>query len=176
MPDHRRPLPAGDFPEGLPTDKPILYVKAGSSGGGSKEAPLGTISEAVKAAGKGAILAIGKGVYPEAVAVGAGKEVTLWGACAREVVVQGPEGEFPAATVLAQGSQALKARLVMKNVTIKGDRPGVHFNRAEGKMEGVVVSGVQEVGIGVLQGRSWSWWVWWWMTHEPARLGCWVEG
>lgn len=78
------PCPAGDFPEGLPTDAEVLYVlsSAPPGGDGSQGAPLSTIDAALSAASPGTVIAIGKGDYGEPVRVYRG--VTLWGACAAQ--------------------------------------------------------------------------------------------
>jgi hypothetical protein len=130
----------------LPGDKPVVYVKAGANGGdGTKAKPHGTIGEAVKGAKAGTVVAIGKGMYPEAVAVGAGRDVTLWGACTAGVTILGPEGSFPDATVKAAGSKSSPSKLQARNLSVTGKRPGILFLHAIGALDGVVVKETQDV-------------------------------
>ena len=75
------PCPAvGDFPDGLPDDHPILYVRAGAVGGdGSERFPYPTIRGAMGIAAAGTIIAVAAGSYDEPVRISDG--VTVWGAC-----------------------------------------------------------------------------------------------
>lgn len=83
--------PAGEWPEGLPHDGSVLFVRAGAVGGdGTRDAPLGTVTDAAARAGDGAIIALAKGLhtYPAVVR----RPVELRGACAAETRLTSPEG------------------------------------------------------------------------------------
>ena len=75
------PCPEDGFPEGLPSDRTIVYVREGATAGdGSREAPFGSIAQGIRAvAASGGVVAIATGRYDEWVKVSRG--VTLWGAC-----------------------------------------------------------------------------------------------
>ncbi len=77
--------PIGDLPEGLPSDRAILYVLAGGTGDGSRERPFGTLADAIAAAPDGAIVAIGKGRYVERVVLE--RSIEIRGACPAETVL-----------------------------------------------------------------------------------------
>ena len=55
--------PRGDWAEDLPSDRPVIYVLAGSPAGGegSRSSPFGTIAQAIEAATPGTIVALSKG-------------------------------------------------------------------------------------------------------------------
>ncbi len=78
--------PSGEWPEGLPSDRPIVFVRPGGSGSGSRAAPYGTIAEAIAAAPAGAILALSKGEHV-APGVLAGS-IDMRGACTAETTVR----------------------------------------------------------------------------------------
>ncbi|MCZ7680944.1 MAG: hypothetical protein M5U28_20035 [Sandaracinaceae bacterium] len=83
--------PAGEWPEGLPDDGSVLFVRAGAVGGdGTRDAPLGTVTDAAARAGDGSIIALAKGLhtYPAVVR----RPVELRGACAAETQLTSPEG------------------------------------------------------------------------------------
>src|SRR5688572_30778703 len=63
----------------LPSDRTVIYVRPGAAGNGTRSAPYGSIAAAIAATADGAVIALAKGAYDEAVAID--KAVTLWGAC-----------------------------------------------------------------------------------------------
>lgn len=78
--------PPGDFADDLPSDRPVLYVRAGASGGdGTIASPFGRVLDAMRRATTGTVIAIGKGTYDELIQIGPG--VTLWGACVAETIL-----------------------------------------------------------------------------------------
>ncbi|MEM9193077.1 MAG: right-handed parallel beta-helix repeat-containing protein [Myxococcota bacterium] len=78
------PCPPGTFPEGLPTDRPIVYVDddAPFGGDGTRARPFQDPGFAVSRAPPNAIVAIGKGTYDTRVELFS--DVTVWGACPAE--------------------------------------------------------------------------------------------
>lgn len=77
--------PAGDFPVGLPTDRPVLYVRPGATGGdGSMTLPFGTLAEALGAAAPDSVIALAKGRFEGDALL---DHVTLIGACAAQTIV-----------------------------------------------------------------------------------------
>ena len=78
--------PQGDFPEGLPSDRPIVYVRSGATGGdGTVAKPYDSVGYAVSVAPKGAVVAVAKGTYDGRVDLFS--DVTVWGACPEETVL-----------------------------------------------------------------------------------------
>lgn len=120
-----------------------VYVLAGSSGGvGSEALPFGTITEAVDVALDGDVVVIGAGIYSEMVTVD--RDISLWGRCVQDTLVDGPSGEpsdETAAIVVSEGAAA-----ALRNLRISGEHPGIV---AYGSIE---VNGVwvhQATGVGV---------------------------
>jgi len=144
------PCPAGDWPEGLPTDRPITYVRAGAIGGtGTMDQPFGSISEAISAATPGSVVALAKGTYDAVVRVREG--VTVWGACARETIltssVSGGDGVVNVTSVEAE----------LRDVSIRDSAcPGVTVAGATGHLtlRGVVVSSTLGFGVHVTYGAA----------------------
>jgi hypothetical protein len=112
--------PAGEFPANLPEGRPILYVRGGESGGdGTPDAPYGTIAKAITEAPEGALIALARGTYEEAVSLGPG--LTLWGACVSETILRSSEPATEAGVVTAAGLGA-----VVRNLQIQTSaRPGL---------------------------------------------------
>lgn len=136
------PCPAGAFPDGLPADRPILYVLAGAgeSPDGTQLAPYATIGDALALASGGDVIAIGRGEYAEAISPGS---VTLWGACAAETILRAAPN--PARAVLDSTAEDL----VVRNLTLaSSDRVGIHVSGrgTHVELDGVVIT---EVGRGI---------------------------
>lgn len=84
------PCPAGEWPEGLRPDATVLFVRPGAEGGtGTRDAPFGTVREAIAAAPDGATIALSRGLFTESVMVD--RAVTVRGACARDTIITSPE-------------------------------------------------------------------------------------
>ena len=77
----------GQWAADLPTDRPIVFVRAGATGGdGSRASPYGVVQTAVLSAPAGAVIALSSGRYDEIVQLFDG--MTLWGACVAETVLR----------------------------------------------------------------------------------------
>ncbi len=151
------PCPADGWPEGLPADRPVLHVRAGSAAGGdgSRAAPLATVTEALALATPGTIVAVAEGTYAESIVIGPG--VTVWGACVAATRLTSSVPHLNEAVVGFRGEGA-----VVRNLSIGGaPRPGILSLATSGvslHMEDIVVSDVTGLGIaldgGRLTGRS----------------------
>lgn len=135
--------PAGEWPEGLPANVPVLYVRAGgpSGGNGSTSSPFGSVSAALAAAAPGTILALGKGTFPEAVLLPA--RITLWGACVAQTnLALSTAGSTPTVSVVGDGA-------VVRNLRIGGPRPGVLIKGAGigFQVQDLVIAGAQTAGM-----------------------------
>ncbi len=115
--------PEGSWAEDLPDEGEILYVLAGAAEGGegTREAPFGTIAEAIDAArdidGR-VVIALSKGTFDESVRLP--NEVTLWGACVAQTIVTCSSYNTSIGTVSVGGRDT-----VVRNLQLSGRRPGV---------------------------------------------------
>jgi hypothetical protein len=138
------PCPDGGFPEGLPEDVPVLYVRAGDppGGAGTIDRPFGGIAEAVATAAPGTIVALHRGTYAEEVRLPAG--VTLWGACVADTLVASPAPSDAEATI-----EIAAAETAIRNLRIGGERMGVRAAGADAAVEirDVLVEGTRMRGI-----------------------------
>lgn len=83
--------PAGDWPDGLPDDGSVLFVRPGATGGdGTRALPFGRIGEAMAMATSGTTIALAKGLHRGPVQ--ATRDVTLRGACAGETTLTAGTG------------------------------------------------------------------------------------
>lgn len=78
--------PSGEWPDGLPTDRPIVYVRNGLAGDGTQARPYNSVGLAVSRAPAGAIVAVAKGTYDEP-RVDLFSDVTVWGACPEQTIL-----------------------------------------------------------------------------------------
>jgi parallel beta helix pectate lyase-like protein/uncharacterized protein DUF1565 len=87
------PCPAGDYASDLPEGRPTLYVKQGAPAGGTgtAAAPFATIARALSAARQGAVIAVSKGTFEEAISLAdpARNGIAIWGACAKASIIGG---------------------------------------------------------------------------------------
>lgn len=144
-----RGCPSGVWPEDLPADRPVVYVRAGADGGdGARATPYGTIGEAVATAPSGAVIAVARGTYREAVALGGG--LALWGACAGETTVA-PTASGPGGAIDVTG-----AGVEIRDVRVGGVRMGVTLRAAgqSARLDGVVVADAVGRGISAAAGAS----------------------
>ncbi len=138
------PCPAGDFATDLPTDRPVIYIRLGStSGDGTEARPFGSIGDAIGVATEDAVLALARGTYDGAVALSAG--LALWGACAAETTLVATVSSDTAGIVTIAGSTG-----ELRNLTIgPSPRRGVLVSgpSASVKLEGVLIDGARTHGV-----------------------------
>ncbi len=140
-----RPCPAGADPADLPAGAVILHVRAGAApgGDGSATAPYATIAEAVASAPDGALLALSRGTYDEAVRLD--RPLTLRGACSRDtVIVPSSAGESVGAITVAS------AGVVIEDLGV-GPTPsmGIVVQGGAARVRGVVIAGARGRAIEV---------------------------
>lgn len=123
---------------------PVLFVRAGgaAAGAGTMDAPFGTIAEALAAAAPGAIVALGKGTFDEAVQLTT--EVTLWGSCVEESIVRASVG-FPSGVLRITSGSA-----TVRDLQVTGERPGISVS-GDGAvdLQDVLVASPTFLGISV---------------------------
>jgi hypothetical protein len=139
------PCPTSDvWPEDLPTDVPIIYVRSSATGGaGTRDDPMRTIWEAIAAATPGTVIALARGTYHECLLMEEG--ITLWGACASQTVIACsiPMEDGPGSIAIASPGTAVK------NVTVQGQRPGIWVEGgiASVDIDSVLILGVRTAGV-----------------------------
>lgn len=144
------PCSSHEWSDALPADRRILYVRRGASanGDGSAAAPFARASEAIAAANAGDIVALGKGVFDEAITVKAG--VTLWGACVAETVVRTSTPASARAAIIAAGDGS-----EVRNVTIRGALEGIFIGPGTSMhVESVVIDETRGIAGISVQGRA----------------------
>jgi hypothetical protein len=110
------PCPKVGWPTGLPSDRTVVYVRAGAVGGrGSTSSPHGTIRRAVEMSPSGAIIAIAPGTYNEQVQLD--DDLSLWGACPAETILT---LDLVADTSVVVGS-FIPGSYGISNLTVRGD-------------------------------------------------------
>ena len=135
--------PAGEWPEGLPTNRPVRYVRAGggAGGNGSQASPFGSAGAALVTATAGTILALGKGTFDEAVLLPA--QITLWGACVAQTHLSiSGVGTNPTVRVLGDGAAVRNLHVGGPHPGFRIDVPGTGF-----QMTDLVISGAQYFGV-----------------------------
>jgi len=136
--------PTGDWADDLPTDRTILYVRAGgpSGGDGTIGSPFGLISEAMAVADPLDVVAVSKGTFDEIVALR--PAVTLWGACVAETIVASSISSDTGGTITVGGPDT-----EVRNLTIGGERSGV-WVQGSGRtvvIEDVVIADARVYGV-----------------------------
>ena len=113
--------PAGEYAEDLPADRPVLYVRpsADLSGVGTLARPYASLMQAASAAPTGAVLALAKGTYREAV-IFPRKDLTIIGACVEDTILAAPT---PSTRLAIVGAGA--GRFEFRRVTFTGASPAV---------------------------------------------------
>lgn len=134
--------PAGDLPDVTPSA--AIHVVAGAAGGdGSRDAPFGTIAEAMPMLGEGGTLVLGRGTYREPIELPT--RSTLIGSCARETTLEValPGNIAPAIDVLGEG-------VVIRNLHVATDRDiGIRvIPDASALVSGVWVDGTDVAMLG----------------------------
>lgn len=139
--------PAGEWPDGLPSDRPIVYVRAGAVGGnGTMAMPYGDAGLAVQRAPVGAVVALARGTYTGRVELFSG--VTVWGACPDETVLTtGDVGEMEIVVGAFLGSS-----VGLRNVTVRvGGAMGIYVDSVGAgttlRLEDVVVDSAAGYGL-----------------------------
>jgi hypothetical protein len=149
--------PAGDFPEGLPTDARVYYVSATAAAGGdgSEAAPFARIGDALARAFAGSVVAVGKGSYDGTLRPKDG--VTLWGACVAETILTNTDSPDPRGGVVESDDEDITVRNLQ--ITASG-QPGIACTEGcAADVQDVVVNGGAGAGIvtgfgATLTGRS----------------------
>jgi len=137
--------PAGDYAASLPSDGPVLYVRAGAPAGGtgSMASPYASLS-AVRWTGlsPGTIVAIAKGTYPGV--IGVRTSVRIIGACAGETILVGQAGAAQAVVTVAGAT----ADVLVRDVTIS-EPPQLGAQIAGGTLtlDGVRIDGTLVLGV-----------------------------
>ena len=137
------PCPTGDYAEGLPTDRPVVFVRPGAdpdAATGDRSAPFADIDAALAAVTDGTVIALAKGNYDARLALD--RTIELRGACAAETFIQ-PSGSSSAAIVAIGGGDVTLADLRMgyasaAGITVSGGRL---------TLLGVEVAGTRGVGL-----------------------------
>ena len=128
-----------------------IWVLAGAQNGdGTEAAPLGSLAEAVAAAGEGGVVIVGPGTYAEAVRLP--HDVTLWGTCVGKTVLEAPgpyAGETAAALVIPAGVRAFA-----HNLRITGEQAGVLVEGGEAALWGVEIRGAVGHGVRATSGSA----------------------
>ncbi len=111
--------PAGTWPEGLPSDRHIVYVRAGAGGSGSglgtMTNPYSDVGFAVSRAEPGSIVAVARGTYDGRVDLL--DDVSVWGTCPEETILTSSEAGEMSTVVGAffPGTSELR------NLTVRAD-------------------------------------------------------
>ncbi len=81
----------GDFATTLPSDRAILFVRAGATDGdGTRERPFGTLAAALSAVADGGVIALAKGRHETQLELD--RSIEVIGACAGESTIEAPMG------------------------------------------------------------------------------------
>lgn len=91
--------PAGEWPDVTGAAPPVVFVRAGASGVGTREAPFGDLGAALAATPAAATVVIARGALPLDAPLALTRPVTLLGAGAGATVLQGAGVRVSAASV-----------------------------------------------------------------------------
>lgn len=133
----------------LPTDREVVYVRAGAPAGGdgSSASPFATVAEAVEAAPDGAVVALATGTHREMVRLGRG--LTLWGACAAESEVACPGADTSRGTL-----SSVEGSWEARSLRLSGPCPAVSADGGEVRLEDVTVVDAGFVAFRFMGGAS----------------------
>jgi Protein of unknown function (DUF1565) len=124
------------------TDEDTWFVASGSDGAGSREAPFGTIAEAVAAASDGDTILVAAGTYDEPVRLVS--DVTLRGVCVAEVRITGSlVSDEEDGVVVVDNAEVTLRDLSIADATAVG----VLTSGGSVTLSGVVIDGVANHGI-----------------------------
>ena len=142
-----RPLgnacPASEWPSDLPTAG-VHYVRSGARGNGTRAAPYGRLSDALRAARDGEVVMVGPGEYIEDLPFTVRSGVTLRGSCVAQTRVGTERHPDGGVSVLLEGG-------VLRDVTVMGPHIGVAVTGG-GELRGVRVTEVSDAGIYLREG------------------------
>ncbi len=140
------------WPAGLPTDRPILYVRPGALGGdGSAGAPYSGLQQTIDVAPADAVIVLAPGTYEDPVFRSTG--ATLWGACVEGTLIrtsaplrlsQGRSGLVNLSVVGPDGSVVISGgQIVLHDLDISGHWLGeaMIVNSSSVSMQGVRIRG-----------------------------------
>lgn len=146
--------PSGEFPEGLPADANVIYVRPGFVGGDGKSptSPLASLYDVTfERLSQGTVVALAKGTHRWTGVLN--RTVTLWGACPAETVLTSPltlPSDPPLAVISAFPSGLGSNREVtIKNLRV-ANTPQVGLavrGRQRLRLEGVVVERASGLGL-----------------------------
>lgn len=133
--------PAGEWPEDLPDDAQVVFVRAGAvAGDGTRAAPFGTLRDGLGAADVNEIVALARGTYEGGVVVP--PLVTIRGACADGTSITGAPSTARAVLLLENAGARVR------DVRVGGPVYGIVVSNATGiELEGVVVDAASDVGL-----------------------------
>ena len=142
--------PTGDFAEGLPTDRRVVYVRPGAAGGdGTEASPYGSLTEfSIGGLPAGTVIALSRGTHDGPVPLVRGH--VLRGACVAETTLRAltPAVSEGVVTARAEGGE-------IRDLTIADSpRSGIWLAEAgaEIRVESVVVTGASRVAVIVGRG------------------------
>lgn len=138
--------PAGEWPEGLPTASPVIYVRPGAVGGdGTRELPFGTPTEAMASVTvAGTTIALARGTHVDSFSLRGG--VTVRGVCARDTILRArPGSNF----VVAMGGSSMRT---LRDVSIEGPGMGAAMESGAATLEGVEIRGADPYAIALSGG------------------------
>ena len=141
------PCPSGAFPDDLPTDRPLLYVRADADpdGDGSQERPFAGIRSAIAATRDPAtVIAVAKGRYAEPWFAAGSVEVR--GACAGETIIETPP--MTATTTIS----VLGGDVALRDLSITGPARGIELSGGTLELRGVFIDDTWERGIRISNG------------------------
>lgn len=135
--------PTGTWPADV-SDEGTLFVAPGGTGDGSRTDPIGSVEEAMQRAEAGDVVMLSAGTWEGQVSITT--DVTLRGACPEQTTLT-----WNAATDPDFGVVSVRdADVVITDLTIADSLAmGVEADSATVRLEGVVVRGVGNHGIGV---------------------------
>ncbi|MFH1810399.1 MAG: right-handed parallel beta-helix repeat-containing protein [Pseudomonadota bacterium] len=136
--------PLADCDAGFPPTEATLFVDAALPDGSVDATHVRSLSEAIDAATAGAVIAVERGTYREA--LNFVRDVTVVGRCAAETVLENPG-------VLAAGLRlSTAAQVAVAGLTVRGHRDGALVTRGKLNLREVVLEANQEAGVVAFRG------------------------
>ena len=146
------PCPTGEFPTDLPTDRPVVYVRAGATGGdGTTALPFGAISDALGAVTGPAAIVLAAGTYEGRVLLPA--DMHLRGACPERTLLTATGTELFDGVV-----DVSAAGVEIRDLSIgEAHRPAVSMNAgAEVTLAGIAVRTAEYIALNLQDGARLS--------------------